>query len=73
VSKKKKDPPPEPLPSGCGRCHSAPHVISAAGGVGRCDCARGRRLAELDRERGLKSEVLASPVQPMSGFEEEWK
>jgi hypothetical protein len=39
------------LPKGCGRCKSAPFVESSNGGVERCQCARGRQLYELDRER----------------------
>ena len=39
------------LPKGCDGCHSAPFVVNSSGGVERCNCARGRRLYELDQER----------------------
>lgn len=73
ANKKKTQSHSDPLPHGCSRCNGRPHVVLPGGGAGRCDCERGRALAESDRSRGIKSEVLASPVSPQGEFKDEWR
>ena len=59
---------PEPLPPPCGFC--APYEglwCIAAGGLKRCTCARGARLAALDAARKAntarpRSKLLAFPL-----------
>jgi hypothetical protein len=44
---------PEPLPPACGRCRDYGGLwsLAAGGGLKRCGCARGVRLAALDAAR----------------------
>lgn len=72
MARKAKSPPESLPPKSCAFCHGRPHVIGPRGAARCGECDRGRRLAELDRERGLHSEAMRAPVRPQSGFEADW-